>query len=458
MKQIFLSLAIIAISLLASCKDETAALPDNLVNFETNTIGIDETEASKTVTIQLSRAAEEATTLTVSLNAINTIYGTDFTTEPVAESGTISLPITQGATSATFAINKVEGIYFDGDESIEFTLALGDESLVLGEQNKLTVAFASIVSEGSNMTLQGGEGGSSAINSVFVDFSNNMQTSVARKSWDLGFYCADDFRVILNHTVGAAAIAIDKTDLTQVTAEDTVTLNLTVSTSNTNAFNIIDDVDGDMTKTVFGDISSTDADNKVFIINRGTSGSTAARAWKKVRVLRTATGYTLQYANITDATFQTIAIDKDASYNFKYISFDSGAVSVQPAKAKWDFMWTGAIYKTTSGTTLVPYYFSDQVLINQLAGVTAAEVLTSTVSYADYAESNIAATTFSDARSTIGANWRVTQGTVGVKTDRFYVIKDGAGNVYKIRFTSFHASDGGVRGYPTLEYALVKKA
>jgi len=458
MKQIFLSLAVIAISLLASCKDDTAALPDNLVNFETNTIGIDETEASKTVTIQLSRAAEEATTLTVSLNAINTIYGTDFTTEPASEVGTISLPITQGSTSATFVINKAEGIYFDGDESIEFTLALGDESLVLGEQNKLTVAFASIVSEGSNMTLQGGEGGSSAINSVFVDFSNNMQTSVARKSWDLGFYCADDFRVILNHTVGAAAIAINKTDLTQVTAEDTVTLNLTVSTSNTNAFNIIDDVDGDMTKTVFGDISATDADNKVFIINRGTSGSTPARAWKKVRVLRTATGYTLQYANITDATFQTIAIDKDASYNFKYISFDSGAVSVQPVKAKWDFMWTGAIYKTTSGTTLVPYYFSDQVLINQLAGVTAAEVLTSTVSYADYAESNIAATTFSDARSTIGSNWRVTQGTVGVKTDRFYIIKDGSGNVYKLRFTSFHASDGGVRGYPTLEYVLVKKA
>lgn len=458
MKQIFLSLAVIAMSLLASCKDDTAALPDNLVNFETNAVGIDETEASKTVTIHLSRAAEAATTLSIGVNAINTIYGTDFTTEPAAETGVINLSIAKDATSATFVINKAEGLYFDGDESIELTLSLGDESLVLGDQNKLTVSFASIVSNGSNMTLQGGEGGSSAINSVFVDMSNNVQSSVARKSWDLGFYCADDFRVILNHTVGAAAIAINKNDLTQVTAEDTVALNLTVSSSNENAFNIIDDVDGDMSKTVFGDISATDADNKVFIINRGISGSTAARAWKKVRVLRTSTGYTLQYANITDATFQTIQIDKDASYNFKYISFDNGAATVQPTKAKWDFMWTGAIYKTTSGTTLVPYYFSDQVLINHLAGITAAEVLTSTVAYANYAESNIATTTFSDARSTIGSNWRVTQGTVGVKNDRFYVIKDGAGNVYKVRFTSFHASDGGVRGYPTLEYVLVKKA
>ncbi len=45
-----------------------------------------------------------------------------------------------------------------------------------------------------------------------------------------------------------------------------------------------------------------------------------------------------------------------------------------------------------------------------------------------------------------------------MKTDRFYVIKDAAGNVYKLRFISFHASDGGVRGYPKIEYKLGKES
>jgi hypothetical protein len=57
---------------------------------------------------------------------------------------------------------------------------------------------------------------------------------------------------------------------------------------------LIDDVSGDITKTVIPSISATDADNKVFIINRGTGGGVAAKGWVKIRVLRNGTtGYTL---------------------------------------------------------------------------------------------------------------------------------------------------------------------
>ena len=79
-------------------------------------------------------------------------------------------------------------------------------------------------------------------------------------------------------------------------------------------------------------------------------------------------------------------------------------------------------------------------------------------SYANFKESDLSKVTLSDARDVISSKWRVTSGgAVGVKTDRFYVIKDSSGNIYKLKFVSFHANDGGERGKPVIEYALVKK-
>ncbi|HEY1055149.1 MAG TPA: HmuY family protein, partial [Emticicia sp.] len=97
--------------------------------------------------------------------------------------------------------------------------------------------------------------------------------------------------------------------------------------------------------------------------------------------------------------------------------------------------------------------------LNYTAGAEAAEVLETTVSYDAYAEANIATTTFAKTRDAIGSKWRVTSGaTVGIRKDRFYVVKDPLGNVYKLKFVSMGlASDGGERGRPVIEYKLVKK-
>lgn len=317
-------------------------------------------------------------------------------------------------------------------------------------------------SDGRTQTLSGGAGGANAANSVFIDMSTDKQDSVLRSSWDLGFYSGSDFRVILNYSTSAGAKVTTKTDFAQVGSADTVGLTLATSQTDpqTTDLAFFDDASGNLSQTAIPAISTTEADNKVVIINRGTGGGTAARAWMKVRVLRSSSGgYTLQYAGLTETSFQTVNIPKDAAYNFKFVSLTNGAiVNVEPKKDLWDIQWTYSVYKTSFGAGDVPYNFSDLVAINTLGGVQAAQVLTSTVTYAGYTEANIATTTFSNNRWTIGSNWRVSSmTTAGVRTDRFYVVKDAAGNVYKLKFVSFHASDGGVRGYPVIEYKLVKQ-
>lgn len=318
-------------------------------------------------------------------------------------------------------------------------------------------------SSGASVTFDGilaGEAGSSAGKSVYMDLSTNTNTGVARKSWDLGFYSGSDFRVIINNTTTATAKVINKTDLNSVTVADTIGFNGMSIGFNATSWALIDDSSANIAKTVIPEISATEADNKVVIINCGVGGSTPARDFYKVRILRNGSGYKLQYAKLAATTFTTLDISKDADFNFQYVSFETGLTVVEPKKAEWDFTWSFRLYKTFYGdpsvNAFIPYAFSDLITINSRAGVQAAEVMTSNVTYADYTEANISSTTFSGAHDAIADKWRSTQPATGVRTDRFYVIKDAAGNYYKLKFLTMGAGDGGTRGKPTFEYTLVK--
>jgi hypothetical protein len=456
------SLALLFAGTMASCSKSDPPLPDNTINFTADKQGIDAATTEVEVKLTLSRTTDVAVPLTVTLVSTGVVYGTDFTTDPVALNNSLTVTIAAGGSSATFKVKKVAGAVLNGTEKVAFTLTTAGSSVVLGSTVKAEISFAAITSDGSTLTLNGitaaNEVGANAGNVVYVDFSGNTQVPVARDSWDLGFYSGADFKVTINSTLGASALLTTKTDIATVTAADFNPELLKVG-QGAGTFAVIDDgrEPNILNKTAIASISATDADNKVYIINRaGGSGNVAATAdLYKVRILRKgSTGYTLQYAKVTETTFKTLEITKDATFNFQFASLVTGtAKSVEPIATKWDITWGYSLY----WTAIYPYGFYDLVFINNLAGVTAAEVLTATVSYAAYAEANITATTFLTKRDVIGSNWRSTSPATGVKTDRFYVIKDGSGNVYKLKFVSMGAGDGGVRGKPVVEYKLVKK-
>lgn len=327
-------------------------------------------------------------------------------------------------------------------------------------------------SDGTEMKLEGGEGGSSAINTVFVDLSAANQESIKRDSWNLGFYGGADFRVILNSTNGSSAVVVDKTDINAVSVSDINIDDLNIPLGTPGAFGNFDDVSGDIKKTLIAEISATEANNKVYVVNpKGGSHAEGLKAENlyKIRILREGGNYKLQYAKLADKDFKTLSVNKDEAYNFKYISFTNGPVNVEPKKADWDFQWTWSVYFGMMGTNAYPYGFSDLVFINHLGGTTAAEIVvegagTATKpTYENFAASHIAGVTFNKDKGVIGAKWRVTaampgaSSQAGAQKDRYYVIRDAANNVYKVRFNAMGAgNDGGQRGYPELEYKLVK--
>ncbi len=448
--------------LAASCRKRDAALPDNLVNFESSAQGITEASSSITIKVKLSRGADRDIPVIINLTSQGVIYGTDFTTTPAATNGSLSITIPSGNNEASFTVSKTSGSLFDGDEKIVFDIFSSGAPVLIGITKQLTLSFAELVATSSAVTINGG--GATYPNKVFIDLSANRQTGVLRTNWDLGFYTgADDYRVILNSSSAMMAKQIAKNDLTQVTAADTVGFSAEVAFSQsaptTGSLAYVDYPNGDLTRTAIASIAATATDNKVYIINRGTGiGSPApARGWKKVRIIRNASGgYTLQHADIAAINFQEINISKDENYFFKYVSFENGAVAIEPEKKKWDIAWTWFSNVTNFGSGEVPYLFQDIILQNR--NVQVAKVLTSAKAFADFDSTHIATQTFLSTQTSIGSDWRSGGGpttTPAVRTDRYYIVKDGDNNYYKLRFTAL--TQNGERGYPAYETVLIKR-
>lgn len=446
---------------ISSCKKDDPPLPAITAQFEAAALGISSDDSSEDFDITLSRAATTDVIVEISITETGVVYGTDYTTTPAASAGKIIVTIPAGSSEAEINVSKSSGLLLYGEEQLTFNITSVSTGISIGTTAQLVLSFDEILSDAASLQVNGG--GVTYPNKVFIDLSANKQTSVLRTDWDLGFYAGDDFRVILNSSTAMMAKVIDKNDLNAVTAADTVGFaeQMSLMAFSTDAMAYIDEPSGDITKTAIAAVAENADDNKVYIINRGSGVASApgapapSRGWKKIRVIRNAGGYTLQYADIDATTFQETTITKDAAYNFNYVHFDNGAVAVEPAKDKWDIAWGYFTNATNFGTGLIPYAFQDMILQNNHSGIETAKVLGADIAYADFAEADIASLTFSNSQTGIGADWRFTQpAPAAVYTDRYYIVKDAGGNYYKLKFTAL-ATDG-ERGKPSFEYALVK--
>ncbi|RYG04194.1 MAG: hypothetical protein EOO02_06660, partial [Chitinophagaceae bacterium] len=432
------SLIMVASMLLvfASCKKDDPPLAPNQVNFEAREQGLAAESAEAEVKISLSRPAETAIPLTVELLASGVTYGTEFTTTPEAVSNQITLTIAAGANSTSFKLLKKSGFYFSGSESVGFVIKGIPATAVAGDVDTATVKFSAIVSTGSQLTLQGKTTESNYANVVYVDLSNNQPTAVSRKSWNLGFYNGAGFRVILNQSYQSTIKVIDKTDINSVGYADTTGVYLDHNLLDPSTAALVDNWTGDISKTAIAEISATDTENKVYLLS--FEANKAQALYYKVKITRSGSGYRLQYAKIGETTIKTLEVPKGSTANFQFASVESGQlVTVEPKKESWDLQWCYGTYDSGLGS---PYWFQDLVLINNLGGAKAAEVMETTVTYDAFAEANISAVTFSTNRDAIGSKWRQGGSQSGpgtIKRDRFYVIQDPNGNVYKLKFISW---------------------
>ena len=345
------------------------------------------------------------------------------------------------------------------------------------DEDETTLLVDTTASASNGAIKQPAVGGANQPNQVFLDLSTENSTAVNRASWDFGFSTGSDFRVTIN---GALKMAVKQLATTDITLPQTSDANVSVGAGSTLANNgYCDNPTGVLAGaglgigTAIAEISATDADNKVYLVNLGYAISTVtpgvgsvsidgdARGWKKVRFLRNGNGYKIQYADLESATFTEKTVAKDANYNLTFFSMTSGTtVVIEPQKTNWDVCFTTFTNYFNMGTGEVTYGFSDFITTNMKGGTKAYQVLTSEFTYNAFAKSNIVEANFTVSATDqriIGSNWRNGGGPStlpSVKTDRFYVIKDVAANYYKVKFLAM-TNDEGVRGNPTIQYAIL---
>lgn len=325
--------------------------------------------------------------------------------------------------------------------------------------------------------LQPTVGGANQPNQVFLDLSTDGTTSVNRTAWDFGFSTGSEFRVVIN---GSLKMAVKQLATSDITLTQTSDANVAVGAGTNPASNgYCDNPTGILAGagagigTAIAEVSATDADNKVYLVNLGFAVSTATpsvgsvsvdgdpRGWKKVRILRNGNGYKIQYADLASATFQEKTITKDAAYNFTFFSLTTGnTVAVEPQKANWDLCFTTFTNYLNAGTE-VTYGYADFIVSNMKSGAKAYQALVADAgSYDSFKKANVVEANFTVSATdqrVIGATWRNGGGPStlpSIRTDRFYVVKDGAGNYYKVKFLAM-TNDAGVRGYPTVQYAIL---
>jgi hypothetical protein len=465
-KKLFLFLSALAVTIYGCSSDDNGTQTTVQAAFVNQSVNLTATETP--VTIAFSSPTNSAGTITVTLEPTNVVYGTDFTTNPAANGTEISIPFSEGASSAAFSFSKLIDAIEGQTKNVKFTISVVSIS---GVEIPIETNFVQLNFNETAITTNttiAENGGNTIPNTVYIDLSSGAETAVSRVGWELGFYSGSDFRVVLNSSVNKLAVK----QLTTSNIDEVQIADLNVTTGNYDPAGVgyIDHPNGSVTGTSIAAISANDADNKVYLVNLGqgisatqATGTSAAltgadRGWKKIRILRNGNEYKLQYANIEATTHTEVVVSKNTAYNHTYFSLVNGATvaNAEPQKDKWDLVLTPFMnYTALSPGQDVSYFFGDFVITNNLAGTKAYEVLTSSVPYADFTLSNVTTanfeTTAASDRRAIGANWRSTV-PLAVKTDRFYVIKDVAGNVYKIKFTSL-LSTASERGTTTFEYA-----
>ena len=471
MKKNFILILSFVLLAFTACNNDDDAVAVNSVAFAATSINL--TAAATPIEIKFATPTAAAGSVTVSFVETAVASGTDFTTLPAATGKTVIIPFEKNVSSVTFTFNKLVDAIEGQVKNVVFTITSATINATIAENKSIQVNFNETASLGNALAPE--VGGPTEPNQVFVDLSSGKMTAVPRVSWDLGFYSGTDFRVIINHTVRMTAKETTSVNIDEVQAEDeTMLVNGSGSTTQ------IDDPAGDITKTAIAVISATDADNKVYVINMGSNpgtvdpkvgsegtGTGPSRGWKKVRILRSGNDCKVQYADIAATTHEEIIVSKNAAYNFTFLSLlDKKTVSVEPQKTQWDISFTSFTNTTATQTGgLAPYNFADFVLNNLKGGAKAYQVLTTAFTYDAFTLANVDNAKFTDDQRNIGSNWRGTvSGTdangnptsgFAARSDRFYVVKDPAGNVYKVRFTA-GVNAAGERGYPTFQYAILK--
>jgi len=202
---------------------------------------------------------------------------------------------------------------------------------------------------------------------------------------------------------------------------------------------------GNLDSTAVGDWQT---DAGLYVINMGYNHLGTHLGYKKMQITAmTATSFTVEFGDLSDATPQSVSIAKNADNLFTYFKFGTGAVSIAPPNETWDLLFTQ--YTHLFYDPFEAYVVSG-VLLNRYN--TEASRITNK-SFAEVTFEDANELTYSNNLDYIGYDWKVydfTDAIYIVDPTITYIVKTSEGLYYKLHFVDFYNSLG-EKGHPKLE-------
>lgn len=461
---------VLLLLLLSSCggEDNENIASEFVVAFKSSDASFISTETSKEIALVFSFPATESGTITITNTETDVVYGEDYTinSETDINSEQIILVYNEGDTEVNFSVEKLKFYAEGADKLIDFSISeISNIDAITRGNITFSLSFTEVATLGAVISPK--VGGANQPNQVYVDLSLQSQKVVQRDAWDLGFYAGDEFAVKINGSIFMGAAILDATDLNSISESDVADLKELVITGAADTAEYFNDPAGDITQTAIGTIFEKASENKVYLLKLGSEISDETppigsvdlsgdvRGWKKIRVIREGGDYVLQYADLNDTSYQEISISKDSDFNFTFFSFNTeSVVTIEPEKERWDLNFTVFTNLLDFGDgSYGGYGFSDFIVTNIYGGVNSYQVSKADYTYDGFSESDIDDSLFTENPTTIGSNWRSVFTRLTL-SDRFYIVKDTEGNIYKLRFNAV-VSDGGERGNPSFDYTKI---
>lgn len=216
---------------------------------------------------------------------------------------------------------------------------------------------------------------------------------------------------------------------------------------------------GSLDSTAIGNWLAIDGNDTIFkkqvyVIDLGFDEMGIALGYKKVIFENLNNGtYTLRHANLDGSDEYTSNVSKNADVNLIGFSFENGgtAVNIQPPADEWHLFFGQYTTLLFAGEEPYPYLVRG-VLRNRedvQAGLYDGEKTFSEFDYQDALEM-----TFYKAVDGIGHDWKyynLEAGFYAVESEKVYVIRNAAGEFYKMHFLSYFNEEGQT-GYPQFEF------
>jgi len=270
---------------------------------------------------------------------------------------------------------------------------------------------------------------------VFFDLNTlEAKSSNLIDTWDLAFDCSDSsWTVKLNSALMMYAANTQTTDFDAVTSGDGLAMSFDVSSGNSDSTAI-----GQWLMNEGGTLQSK---KQVYVIDRGLDSQFHPQGFKKIVLDWVDDKYQITWANLDGSGEQTITIEKNPLFNFVFLSFDEGIVSVEPEKQTWSLKFSR--YSTILFTDVGDPY--DYNLVGVLSNPYQVTVAETADNFESISISDTSKYIFSPQADIIGYDWKLYDfdgGNYTIVPDKNYVIKNNDGFFYKLQFISFYDNMG----------------